>query len=96
MAAICWAVWKARNRTCFEHKYIKHPVEVVIHACAPMKHWTCLYKKEFQAQMAAGIGALLAMASRILAGQRRPLMMLLAPECLEDVQEGGDGAWMPE
>jgi hypothetical protein len=91
LAAICWATWKARNRSCFEHKSIKHPAEVVIHACALMKHWTGLYK-EFQAQMTAGIGVLLATASRLLAGQRRPLMLLPAPECPDDVQDGGDGS----
>jgi hypothetical protein len=34
-----------------------------------MKQWTGLYKKEFQAQMTAGIGVLSATASRLLAGR---------------------------
>jgi hypothetical protein len=63
------------------------PAEVVIHACALMKHWTGLYKKEFQAQMAARIRVLLATTSRLLAGQRRPLMMLLAP--IDDAASAG-------
>jgi hypothetical protein len=33
-----------------------------------MKHWAGLYKKELQAQMTAGVGVFLAMASRLLAG----------------------------
>jgi hypothetical protein len=38
LAAVCWAIWKARNRACFEKKYVKHPAEIIIHACALMKH----------------------------------------------------------
>jgi hypothetical protein len=68
LAAVCSAIWKARNKACFEQKYIKHPAEIVIHACALMKHWAGLYKKELQAQMTAGVGVFLAMASRLLAG----------------------------
>jgi hypothetical protein len=91
LAAICWATWKARNKACFEHKPIRHLAEIVIHACALMKHWTGLYKKEFQAQMTVSIGVLLATASRLLAGQRgRPLMLMQAPEGPDDVQDGGD------
>jgi hypothetical protein len=42
LAVICWATWKARNKACFEHKPIRHPAEIVIHACALMKQWTGL------------------------------------------------------
>jgi hypothetical protein len=28
LAAICWATWKARNRTCFDKKPIKSPMDV--------------------------------------------------------------------
>jgi hypothetical protein len=29
VAAICWAIWKARNKTCFEKKRIKNPAEII-------------------------------------------------------------------
>nr|TKV99100.1 hypothetical protein SEVIR_8G017000v2 [Setaria viridis] len=48
LAAICWAIWKARNKACFERKLIKHPAEIITHACALMKSWTGLYKTDFQ------------------------------------------------
>jgi hypothetical protein len=47
LAAICWAIWKARNRTHLENKNIKHPGEILCHACAFMKFWTGLYKVGF-------------------------------------------------
>ena len=37
VAAICWAMWKARNKACFDKKLIKKPVEIVCHAGALMK-----------------------------------------------------------
>jgi len=37
VAAICWAMWKARNKSCFDKKLIKKPVEIVCHAGALMK-----------------------------------------------------------
>jgi hypothetical protein len=88
LAAVCWAIWKARNRACFEKKYVKHPAEIVIHACALMKHWTSLCKKELQTQLTTGVGVLLAMASRLLAGQRRGSMLLMpAPIQREEARE---------
>jgi hypothetical protein len=29
LAAICWAIWKLRNRSCFDHKMVKDPVELI-------------------------------------------------------------------
>jgi hypothetical protein len=34
IAAVCWAIWKTRNKACFENKMIKHPAEVLCYACA--------------------------------------------------------------
>jgi len=46
IAAICWAIWKLINRACFEHKLIKSPVDLVMHACVFMKHWAGLHDAE--------------------------------------------------
>ena len=34
LAAICWAIWKRRNKACFDNKHLKHPAEIIIHACS--------------------------------------------------------------
>lgn len=91
LAAICWATWKARNVACFENKLIKHPAEIICHACSLMFYWTGLYKPEFQIQIAEGVKVLLSMACRILANQPRaapqPRALLPAPEADEDEEE---------
>lgn len=34
ISAICWAIWKTRNRACFEGRIIKNPIEILCHAGA--------------------------------------------------------------
>jgi hypothetical protein len=38
-AAMCWAMWKCRNMIVFDKKVIKHPAEIVLHACALLSYW---------------------------------------------------------
>jgi hypothetical protein len=40
IVAFCWAIWKSRNKACFEGKKIKSPIEIFCHACALMNFWT--------------------------------------------------------
>jgi hypothetical protein len=42
VAAICWAIWKLRNRACFEGKVIQSPVELICFAVVFMKYWAGL------------------------------------------------------
>lgn len=67
LAVVCWAVWKARNKACFEKKMIKHPAEILCHACSFMSFWSGLYMPDFQTQLTEGVKVLLASACRILA-----------------------------
>lgn len=48
LAAICWAIWKARNRACFDKKLIKHPCKILVLACIFMRYWAGLYPGEMQ------------------------------------------------
>jgi hypothetical protein len=32
VTALCWALWKLRNRACFEKKLIKSPAEIICYA----------------------------------------------------------------
>ena len=43
VSAICWAIWKARNKACFNVKKLKNPIEIMCHACALMRFWIGLY-----------------------------------------------------
>ena len=62
-AAICWAIWKSRNRACFDNKIIRNPAQIVIHACALMVFWAGLYTPELQDQLAVGVKFILSCAS---------------------------------
>lgn len=42
LAAICWAIWKLKNRACFEHRLIRSPAELICYACAFLKYWAGL------------------------------------------------------
>lgn len=86
LAAVCWAIWKARNKACFEHKLIKHPMEIMFHACSLMKFWAGLFKNELQDQIAEGVHLLLTMAHNILNTQQRasPTPPRLLPASDED------------
>jgi hypothetical protein len=36
-SAICWVIWKARNKARFDKKIIINPMEIICHAGALMK-----------------------------------------------------------
>lgn len=92
LAAICWAIWKARSKAYFEKKLIKHPAEILCHACSFMNFWTGLIKTDFQAQVTDVVKVLLAMARRILAAQHRvvPAPAKLPPPEEDESQEADD------
>jgi hypothetical protein len=39
LAAICWKIWKARIRTCFEKKPIESSNEILYSTCVFMRRW---------------------------------------------------------
>ena len=39
IAAFCWAIWKTRNRACFEKRFISSPVELICYMCAFLRYW---------------------------------------------------------
>lgn len=84
LAAICWAIRKAQNKACFEHKLIKHPAEIICHSCALMNFWTGLYRIDQQKQLEDAVKVLLTMVCRILTSNQRtppaPLRLMPASE----------------
>jgi hypothetical protein len=46
LAALCWALWKLRNRACFEKKLIKSPSEISCYGCSFLRYWSGLHKEE--------------------------------------------------
>jgi len=69
-ATICWAIWKARNKACFDKKLIKNPLEIVCHAGALMKFWTGLFAEMDNEALENGVNTMLKVAMEILASKR--------------------------
>lgn len=66
IAAICWAIWKARNRACFEGDLIKNPVEILCHACAFTRFWAGLYAKDDKEILIKSVNAMLKITVELL------------------------------
>jgi len=72
LAAICWGIWKTRNRVVFEHKMIiKHSLEIICSACAIMHYLAGLYPDSMKEIIVAGIDLMIQVALKILGRQGR-------------------------
>jgi len=58
LAAICWAIWKARNNICFEKKLISSPTEKICSASSFISYWAGLQDESGREELEAGAGAL--------------------------------------
>jgi hypothetical protein len=61
-SAVCWSIWKRRNKTCFDRKPLRNPIEIIIHAGAFLNYWVGLYKEELQEKIVEGVKTLVAAA----------------------------------
>jgi len=66
ISAICWAIWTARNRACFDRKLIKNPIEIICHAGALMRFWIGLYAQVDRMMHVNGVNTMLKVASDLL------------------------------
>ena len=57
IAAVCWAIWKARNKVCFEGNPLLNPIAIICHACALMSYWAGLYEGEDRKALEDGVNA---------------------------------------
>jgi hypothetical protein len=92
LAAICWSIWKARNRTCFEKKHINCPSEVLYSACIFMRYWAGLYLEETQKMINAGVDLMMKTVMRLLGKQDGGATTLLVKDATEDDEEKDEGA----
>lgn len=65
IAAICYAIWRTRNKTCFEDKYIQHPAAIICYAYVLMSYWTGLYPEE-EKVLEAGMNTMLKIVIKLL------------------------------
>ena len=69
VVAICWAIWKSRNKACFDKEIIKSPLEILCHANALMVFWAGLYAEMDREQLIEGANLMLKVAKEVLAKQ---------------------------
>ena len=86
-AAVSWAIWKCRNKACFDSKTIKHPAEIIYHVCSFMSYWAGLYPPEMQGKILEGVKALLACVHRAVAVQLDSVPRILANVTEDDKSE---------
>lgn len=89
IGAICWAIWKSRNKACFEKKILKSPLEIICHASALMIFWAGLYAEMDRDQLIEGANLMLKVAKEVLAVQiaRQVNQMLLQDDQADDMDE---------
>lgn len=66
IAAFCWAIWKARNKACFEGKTIQSPISIICHACALISYWEGLFLEGDKELLIAGANQMLKIALELL------------------------------
>ena len=60
LASICWAIWKSRNKCCFEKKkLIGSPTEIICLASSFLKYWAGLQAGQDKEDLESGAMALL-------------------------------------
>jgi hypothetical protein len=63
LATICWAIWKLRNRACFEKKLIKSPNELISFTVVFMNYWAGLHNPSDAENIRVGAASLLHLAA---------------------------------
>jgi hypothetical protein len=72
LAAICWAIWKLRNRACFEKQLIKSPNELINFSVVFMNYWAGLYNPSDVENIKTGANGLLRLAAGAAATSSSP------------------------
>ena len=62
IAAFCWAIWKTRNRACFEKRFISSPVELICYMCAFLCYWAGLQSGDAREVLTEGASRIQAVA----------------------------------
>lgn len=65
VSVVCWAIWKAQNKACFEGVLIKNPIQIICHAGALMRFWTGLYA-DVEKMLINGVNTMLKVAAELL------------------------------
>jgi hypothetical protein len=94
LAAICWVIWKGRNRVCFEKKQWRNPGELVYSTCAFLWYWAGLQAEDMQQLIVSGVDLVMRTAMKLLGKKSGPKTQLTIRDAAQDEEDGnadGDG-----
>lgn len=92
VGAVCWAIWKCRNKAVFDKKLIKNPMEIICYVYSLMMYWSGLYNELDKEQM-EGAKTMLRIAQEVMTAQTsRQVDRLLLHEG-DSTDSDGDRAW---
>jgi hypothetical protein len=57
LAVICWAIWTARNKSCFENKLIRSPTKIVCSMSSFLNYWAGLQAGQNKEDLEAAQGS---------------------------------------
>jgi hypothetical protein len=66
ISAICWAIWKTRNKVTFEKHKMRNPCEIIYLASALLMYWAGLQKGQGKETIQLGASKLMEKASDLL------------------------------
>ncbi len=70
VAAVILAIWKARNKACFDHILPNSPVDILYNACSLMLDWAILQSsEERQGKLQWGVQLLKQIANEVFKSQ---------------------------
>jgi hypothetical protein len=78
LTAICLALWKVRNKTCFEKKTIKNPSDVFYSVCFFLNYWAGLHSGSAQHVIKEEVESMMQIAGKIFMkspGNGVPMML---------------------
>ena len=73
IAAIYWAIWKTRNKPCFDGKLLNNAIEVICHVYTLLRFYADLQNDGDKEMLINGVNAMLKIALKLLA---KPYMLL--------------------
>ena len=87
IAAFCWAIWKTRNRACFEKKYISSPLELICYMCAFLRYWAGLQKENGKQIVEEGARCIQDFATKMQKTKSPRLQIAKEGESMEEAGE---------
>jgi hypothetical protein len=69
LAPICWAIWKLRNKACFDKKFINSPFDLICYSTVFIEYWAGLNSSAYQDVIRRGADSLITTAM----GARPPM-----------------------